>query len=394
MVMLAFLWGMSSPVTAKDDRPPVVAAPANVKPGATGLLTATGKGMKYFLRVPKKYDARTGARLIVFLHGSSMNGLQYLQSFEAKKWCEDDILCCPNGENGADPFGQNNFGFQSAPLVADVTEEVRKAFKITISYVGGHSQGGFLTYSVIMNYPDLFSGAFPMAGDCWMQNEPNLWEDKPDLMKKQKGIAIAVIHGKADPVVAFSQGEHAYDCFRAMGWTKLRLFAPAQLNHMFMLAPVDEAIEWLDVMNGRSEKKAASLASKWAKDGEWGWVWNAARNPKALSPAVPKLVEDAAAKAVASMTRAMNGKPADWIPQWVEFWRLYGDTTVAQPLVTSYLAQRERQRTAATTLFNESQVLFRSNKRDEAFKVLEKIREEGPCTYQGYFAAKWLSERK
>ena len=58
-------------------------------------------------------------------------------------------------------------------------------------------------------------------------------------------IAIAVIHGKADPVVQFSQGEHAYDCFRAMGWTKLRFFAPPTLNHMFMLAPIDEAIEYV-----------------------------------------------------------------------------------------------------------------------------------------------------
>ena len=45
-------------------------------------------------------------------------------------------------------------------LVADVTEEVQKAFKVTITYVGGHSQGAFLTYSVILNYPDLFRGAF------------------------------------------------------------------------------------------------------------------------------------------------------------------------------------------------------------------------------------------
>ena len=207
------------PASAKDDKPPEVDSPAKVKPGATCLLKAAGKGMRYFLRVPKSYDAAKGARLIVFLHGSNMNGIDYLRSFEAKKWCHDDILCCPNGENGTDPFGQNNFGFDSGPLVADVTGEVQKAFKTTITYVGGHSQGAFLTYSVILNFPDLYRGAFPMAGDCWMQNEPNLWEDKPELTKKHKEIAIAVIHGKADPVVAFSQGEHGYDCFRAMGWT-------------------------------------------------------------------------------------------------------------------------------------------------------------------------------
>ena len=112
-VPLAFLFVVSLAV-AKDEKPPEVDSPAKVKPGTTGLLKAAGKGMRYFLRVPKRYNAATGARLIVFLHGSNMNGIDYLRSFEAKKWCEDDILCCPNGENGTDPFGQNNFDSTAA----------------------------------------------------------------------------------------------------------------------------------------------------------------------------------------------------------------------------------------------------------------------------------------
>jgi len=131
--MLALLLNASLAM-AKDNKPAEFDSPAKVKPGTTGLLKAAGKGMRYFLRVPKRYNAITGSRLIVFLHGSNMNGFEYLRSFEAKKWCEDDILCCPNGENGTDPFGSNNFGFESGPLVADVTEEVQKAFKTTITW--------------------------------------------------------------------------------------------------------------------------------------------------------------------------------------------------------------------------------------------------------------------
>jgi poly(3-hydroxybutyrate) depolymerase len=389
------LSAVTSQAAPKSDHPPEVDSPLKVKPGSTALVKAAGKGMRYFLRVPRSYNERNGARLIVFLHGSNMNGLAYLRSFEAKKWRNDDILCCPNGENGTDPFGANNFGFGSAPFVADVTQEVQKAFKITISYVGGHSQGAFLTYSVILNYPDLFRGAFPMSGDCWSQNEPNLWEEKPDILKKQKEIAIAVIHGKADPVVAFAQGEHAYDCFRAMGWTKLRFFAPKELNHMFMLAPIDDAIEWLDAMNGRNENKSLALAAKWAREGEGGWAMQAAAKSSQFSAAgLRKAVEDAAVKAVPAMTQTLKGAPADWVPKWVEFWRVYGETDAAKPLVANYLAQRAQQRPAAVRLFNESQVLFRSSKRDEAFKLLEKLRDEAPHTYQGYFACKWLSERK
>jgi predicted esterase len=350
--------------------------------------------MRYFLRVPKSYSAKNGARVIVFLHGSNMNGLEYLRSFEAKKWCEEDILVCPNGENGTDPFGANNFGFSSGPAVAEVTEEVQKAFKANITYIGGHSQGAFLTYNVIMNFPELFRGAFPFAGDCWMQNEPNLWEDKPEVMAKQKQIAIAVIHGKADPVVAFSQGEHAYDCFRAMGWTKLRLFAPADLNHMFMPAPIDEAIEWLDAMNGINPRKTVALATKWAKEGEWGWALNASKASKSAAATIEKTAEKAAEKASAAMAEAMKGKPEAWVPKWAEFWRVYGETSAAKALVEDYLKQRASQRGAAVKLFNESQLLFRSQKREEGFAALTKLRDEAPHTYQGYFAWRWLSEKK
>ena len=379
-------------VAAKDDKPPEFDAPEKVKPGATGLLTSQ-KGMRYFLRVPKRYNASTGARLIVFLHGSSMNGLNYLRSFEAKKWCEDDLLCCPNGENGTDPHGQNNFGFESGPLVAGVTREVQKAFKTTVTYVGGHSQGAFLTYNVILNNPELYRGAFPMAGDCWMQNEPNLWEDKPETLAKQRAIAIAVIHGKVDPVVAFTQGEHAYDCFRAMGWTKLRFFAPPTLNHMFMLAPIDEAIEWLDTVNGLNERKMQVHAAKWNREGEWGWIWHAAKASR-TGGLLLKAAEDAAAKAVPGMMAALKGKPAEWIPKWGEFWRVYGSTQAAQPIVTAYLKSREEQRANAVRLFNEAQAHFRANNRDAAYQVLEKLREEAPQSYQAFFANRWLAEKK
>ena len=186
VLLCAALALCAAPAAADDkvEKVPEAAAPEKVKPGQTALLKAP-KGMGYFLRVPKSYDPKAGARLVVFLHGSNMNGLDYVRSFEGKNWADDAILCCPNGEEGKDPYGQNNFTFRSAPLVADVTEQVKTAFKTTVSYCGGHSQGGFLTYSVILNFPDLFQGAMPMAGDCWSQNEPNLWEDKPDIAKKQ-----------------------------------------------------------------------------------------------------------------------------------------------------------------------------------------------------------------
>jgi len=400
----AALAGLAAPVAARDDKKddkdklPEVVSPEKVKPGQTALLKAAN-GMYYFLRVPKGYDAKAGARLIVFLHGSNMNGLQYVRSFEAKHWASDDILCCPNGETdtkgqpSTDPYGQNNFTFESAPFVAEITEDVKKAFKTTACYVGGHSQGGFLTYSVILLNPDLFQGAMPMAGDCWSQNEPNLWEDKPDIAKVQHEIAIAVLHGKNDPVVQFAQGEHAYDVFRAAGWQKLRFFTPERAAHMFMVYPVDEVLDWLDAMNGRNAKKTAELCEKWAKDGEWGWCLAAAKASAAVPQKFVKLAEDAAAKAAPGVAEAMKGKPMDWVPKWLEFWRIHGGTEAAKPLVDAYLAKRAEQRAQGRDLFFRNQSLYREKKAAEADALLPQILEEAPYSYEGYYAWKWLSQK-
>jgi len=393
--LAAAVLGIAGGAVAKDDKLPEVDDPAKVKPGQTALLKAP-KGMRYFLRVPKGYNAKNGARLIVFLHGSNMSGLSYVRSFEAKRWAQDSLLCCPNGEQGSDPYGQNNFTFESAPLVADVTEQVKKAFKVTIAYCGGHSQGGFLTYSVILNFPDLFQGAMPMAGDCWMQNEPNLWEDQPEIAQKQKRIAIAVVHAKNDPVVKFEQGEHAYDVFRAAGWTRLRFFDPPNAAHMFMVYPVGDVLDWLDAMNGLDPKSSAKLAKKWAKEGEWGWVREAVQSDptaKADDPEI-KAAEAAAAKEVPAMEEAMKGKPAEWIPKWLEFWRIHGGTAAAKPLVDGYLAKRAEQASEGKRLFDEATGLGRNNDRDGEKKVLEQILAEAPCTYEAYYAWKWLAAWK
>jgi poly(3-hydroxybutyrate) depolymerase len=382
-----------------EPKVPEAVSPKAVTPGATARLK-TEMDSVYFLRVPKGYDPEKGARLIVFLHGSNMNGLQYLRTFEAKGWCRSDLLVCPNGEKGSDPFGVNNFTFASAKYVAAVVREVTGAFKVHRTYLGGHSQGGFVTFSAIMHYPDLFQGAFPMAGDCWMQNEPNLWEKKPKTVAKQKKIAIAVIHGRRDPVVDFSQGEHAHGVFDAMAYPMLKLFAPENLGHQFALSPVPEALEWLDAMKGNDPKHALKWAEKWASKRAWGDAVPAARNvlsmkgatsaQKSRARGVMKKAEKEAKAMAKKMAKAMQKTPArSWLPKWFLFRRWFGLTKAAQSLVRHYDQQREEQRKLGARLFNEARGLFRSNK-EEGNKKLEELLEKAPCSFDAWYALKWL----
>lgn len=390
------------PLSGREPQVDVVATPADARPGKIALLTS-GKGMKYFLRVPRGYDEGKGARLIVFMHGSNMNGLQYLQTIEAERWCRDDILVCPNGEKGGDPFGANNFTFESAAYIAEITENVRAAIRITRSYLGGHSQGGFVTYSVIMRYPELFDGAFPMASDCWMQNEPNLWETKPEVMAKQREIAIAVIHGQADPVVNFSQGEHAHGVFLAMSYPKLRFFAPETLGHQFGLSPVPEALEWLDAMTGLDPDDSMKLAGGWFKDEEWGWVHQAAlavienEEADARSAATAKsaiaAVERKAAEAVGKMKASIGSKSVKaWLPEWFEFRRQFGAAEAAKDLIAEYEAARTRERDRGGELFRKAIALRREKKVDAMKETLEQILLDAPHSFHAWYAVEWLKE--
>ncbi|MGJ8697692.1 MAG: hypothetical protein ACSHYF_15345 [Verrucomicrobiaceae bacterium] len=135
---LILTFALLTSLSARETRVDEIDSPTEAKSGKIALLKSA-KGMSYFLRLPRGYKEDDGARLIMFLHGSNMNGLQYLETFEAQRWCKTDILVCPNGETGNNPRGANNFTFNSAPFVAEITADIQKSFNITHSYLGGHS---------------------------------------------------------------------------------------------------------------------------------------------------------------------------------------------------------------------------------------------------------------
>jgi hypothetical protein len=161
-----------------------------------------------------------------------------------------------------------------------------------------------------------------------------------------------------------------------------------------MLSPVDEALEWLDAMNGREPKESLDLAEKWAKAGEWGWVQNVIEEPKSKSAKLAKLADAAATKAAAEMSTAMKGKPQEWLPLWLEFWRVHGASPAAQQLVSKYLDKRDKQRRDGEKLFNQARGLLREEKKEEGYAVLEQLLEEAPCSYEAFYAQSWLAARK
>ncbi|MFK7769887.1 MAG: hypothetical protein AB8B55_21950 [Mariniblastus sp.] len=395
-------------------------SPEVVRPGETMLVTPGNGEMQYFLRIPKSYDSDKGARIIVFLHGSNSNGITYLRSIENAGWCADDILVCPNGERGnkeKDPYKANNFTFGSAPQIATVTKQIQAAFKHKRTYLGGHSQGGYVTYSCIMNFPELYDGAFPMAGGCWIQNEPNIWESNSAKLTLQKQIPIAIIHGRSDTVVPYELAKQARQAFLHMGYPKLRLFNPHRLGHQFMLSPVPDALKWMDAMNGETPRQSLVLAAGWVRNKQYGWAHQTAieilKNEDLqtkLKSACEKIcqdVEDAARIKTPSIKKSMLNDPAKrWIPKWAEFFTQFGATSAASELVKEYQTNRKSQRENAKELFEKGiKEIYRAKGdklpeekkfeiREAGYQALEKLLEEAPCTYEAIRAIDKLKARK
>jgi predicted esterase len=91
---------------------------------------------------------------------------------------------------------------ESLALVSEAMTELKEVYPISHSFVGGHSQGGFLTYSLLMNFPETMAGAFPISCGVIFQCEPDAYDDKL-LRKTQRAVPLTIVHGKNDPAVSF-----------------------------------------------------------------------------------------------------------------------------------------------------------------------------------------------
>ena len=202
---------------------------AGPEPGATSD-GQTELGLNYHLRVPQGFsrkDKKKHWTALALFHGSNSNARDYVEGFPGNwpELAEDYILVgfdgeqlSPSSANGVRQYNASYINFsgdkvgepwrymQTPGLVAGALTELSKELPIERWYVGGHSQGAFLTFAVAMFYPELVAGAFPVAGNLLVQCEPSYFADDEwaKLREAQRRIPIAIVHGQKDDVVEFS----------------------------------------------------------------------------------------------------------------------------------------------------------------------------------------------
>ena len=383
-----------------------------------GLLT-------YTVRAPEGYkpgDARKWPVALI-LHGSNMNGRAYVNTI-ASTWpdiARDYILLGINGElpsridseNPAFNYTYINFmgkstyqGFpgtdrESPALVREAMAELRKVYPIKQYFVGGHSQGGYLAYSLVMHSPEMVAGAFPISAEVLIQNEPSVFADDA-LKASQRAIPLAIIHGKTDPNVAFSSGTYAAGLFLDAGWPAVRLFADDTAGHMFALLPVGPALRWLEALASDDPAVLISFAERRFQEEAPRDAVAALRKAKSLkldaaaqarhSKISREIDAQVASKAKAFLEAIRGKKDAKWVDDFLVFRDEYEFADSASEAMKAFNALRLEQNEPAQKMMKEARGMFNQSKRPDGYVLVQKVADQYPASASYRLAKSWLAE--
>jgi predicted esterase len=412
----------------KGRRAPEFARHARLIPGK--IVDGSTKGLlTYSVRAPEGYKDSDGKKwpTIVILHGSNMNGKAYVSTI-ASAWpdlARDYLLLGVNGEVPSsitdDPrfnFSYVNFvgrstyrGFpgtdrESPALVAEALDELRQAYPVARYFVGGHSQGGFLTYTLLMNYPERIAGVFPISAGVIFQCEPTAYTDEK-LRAAQRSVPLAIIHGKNDPVVQFSAGEYAAVLFGEAGWPAFRFFADAtQAGHRFALLPVAEAVRWLEAHTTDDLARLLDFAERRMKAKGYRDAVAALNRARELKPnagvvmtRLDRLAGEIDAKAAAGAKHFLpkirdGGEQGNrWIDDFLAYRDDFEFAPAAREVIQAFDALRAKHNGPAQKALDEARVAFQQGKREEGFARYREIMDRYYAASSYRNVKRWSSDR-
>jgi predicted esterase len=364
--------------------------------------------LTYSVRAPEGYlpEASRKWPTVLILHGSNMNGQSYVATIAAA-WpdiARDFILLGINGETasalGDDPrfnFSYVNYagksirkGFpgtdrESPALVSEAMAELAQVYPISHYLVGGHSQGGFLTYSLLMNFPQSMAGAFPISCGLIFQCAPEEYADDA-LRRAQRAVPLAIIHGKTDPIMAFGAGQYAATVFGEAGWPAFRFFTDDAGGHMFARLPVGAAIRWLEFQAADDPARLLEFAASQLEQKAYRDAIAAANRARTLKPnesqqrqldELTRAIDDQAAPGAAKyLPLVQEAKDGTWIDGFLAFRDDFEFAGASREVMAAFAKLRAQHEAPAQKAFGEARQLFQQGKQDEGYAKYREIIEK------------------
>ena len=364
--------------------------------------------LTYCVRAPEGYKEGDAKRwpAVVILHGSNMSARAYVATL-ATAWpdiARDHLILGINGEVPSDLGDEPRFNFsyvnfmgrstykgfpatdrESPGLISEALDELRKAYPVGRYFVGGHSQGGWLTYSILMNFPERIAGAFPVSCGLMFQCEPDAYKDEA-LRVAQRSVPLAVVHGRNDPVQDFGMGQYAANVFGESNWPGLRLFASDTAAHMFARLPVGEAIRWLEAMASDDPEVLIAFAEEQTESGHLRDAIAALRNAKGLKQSDAQ--KQRADRLRASIDARAKAKADEFLPgirknadgSWVDGFLAYRDefefADGAREVMDAFESLRKQHEPPARKAFGEARAAFQRGEQDQGYAKYREIMEK------------------
>ena len=196
--------------------------------------------LPYRLYVPFNYTPEKEYPLLVTLHGAGLRGTENKRqlilvdkAMKNPQLSVDEAIIifpqCPENQKWVDTdWGVGSYSLDNTPesnelcAVMELIGQLQQKYTIDEKriYAMGYSMGGYGTWNLLMNHPDVFAAGVPMCG----AGDPT----KASILKE---LSIWAIHGALDPTVPVSGSRDMAKALEAVGATDFHYTELANAEH-------------------------------------------------------------------------------------------------------------------------------------------------------------------
>ncbi len=172
----------------------------------TVALTSGGLARSTFLHVPKGYDPKTGAMLVLSFHGFTSNAAEQevITRMNPASDTNGFLVAYPDGVgaswNAGDCCGTSwTDSVDDVGFVKDLLARLERDYCVDPKrvYATGFSNGGFLAYRLACEMADTFAAIAPVSGVQGID---------PDACRPSRPVPVLHFHGTSDPIVPYNGG--------------------------------------------------------------------------------------------------------------------------------------------------------------------------------------------
>lgn len=229
-----------------EGKPPDPFAPAHK------IYAWNSKGdLRFTWWLPPNYEPKTPRNMTVILHGT---GLDYRWGHLNNKpeiFRPDDIVISVDGTSKDGEARVFLGDKKDVDAFQAFLVEMRQTFAVDHIFLYGHSQGGFFVTYFAGEHPEMISGVVAHASGAW---------NFAKMSKDEHKVAIAFMHGTADPVVPFRQSPAARDTYEKAGFELVHLRRLENYNHWPNAVRANETLDWCQGMTTDKPEEALAIA--------------------------------------------------------------------------------------------------------------------------------------